>query len=84
MSRREGVGGFGCGAEMNSCADAIAQFEMPGNEIGVEMSEEDLFYGEAVSSGEGDVVVRVALGVDDDGGVGRFVADEVGGVRETG
>ena len=38
----ECVGGFGGGAEINCGACAIAEFEMAGDEIGVEMGEEDV------------------------------------------
>ena len=42
VQRSEGVFGFCGGAEINFCADAIAEFEMAGDEVGVEMSEEDV------------------------------------------
>src|SRR5579872_2534995 len=57
---------------------------MAGDEVGVEMGEEDVLDSEVVLGGEGDVLVDVALGVDDGAFAGLFVADEVGGVGQAG
>jgi len=57
---------------------------MAGDEVGVEMGEEDVFDVEFVFGGKGEVLVDVALGINDDGGGGGFVADEIGRVGETG
>ena len=56
---------------------------MAGDEIGVEMCEEDVLDREAVFGGEGDVLVDVALRIDDGGGGGLFVADQVRRVGQT-
>ncbi len=80
----EGVLGFGGSAEADGGADAVAKFEMAGDEIGVKVGEEDVFDGEAVLGGEGEVLVGVALGVDNGGGAGGFVTDDVRGVGEAG
>ena len=76
------IGGFGCRAEINIGADAIAEFEMAGDEIGVEMGEKDVLDLEAVFGGESDVLVDVALRIDDGGCGGRFVSDDVGSVSQ--
>jgi hypothetical protein len=55
---------------------------MTGNKIGVEMSQEYVFDFEGVPGGERDVLVRVALGVNDGGRAGRFVSYQVGSVRQ--
>ena len=50
---------------------------MAGDEVGVEVSEEDVANPEVELLGVGQVVLDVALGVDDDGGRGGFVADQI-------
>jgi hypothetical protein len=55
---------------------------MTGNKIGVEMSQEYVFDFEGVLGGERDVLVRVALGVNDGGRACRFVSYQVGSVRQ--
>jgi hypothetical protein len=55
---------------------------MAGNEIGVEMGEEDVADLERVLGGEGDVLVRVALRVNNGCRARRLVSDEVRGVRQ--
>ena len=82
FQRREGVFRFCSSAEINFGADAIAEFEMAGDEVGVEMGEEDVLDLEFVFGGEGEVLIDVALRIDDGGFAGWFVADEVGGVGE--
>jgi hypothetical protein len=56
---------------------------MASDEIGVEMREEDVFDLEFVLGGEGEVLVNIALRVNDGGGGGLLVADEIRGVRQT-
>ena len=82
VERSERVRRFRGGAEIDGRADAIAQFEMPGDEIGVEMGEEDVLDGEGVFGGEGEVLIDVALRIDNGGGAGCLVANEVGSVRQ--
>jgi hypothetical protein len=55
---------------------------MPGHKIGVEMSEEYVPDPESVFGGEGNVLIRVALRVNDGGRACSFVSDNVGGVRQ--
>ena len=76
----EGVLGFGCGAEIDGGADAVAEFKVAGDEVGVEVGEEDVLDSGAVFLCEGEVLIDVALGIDDDRGSGGFVANQVGGV----
>ena len=82
--RNKRVRRFGGGAEMDGCADAIAQLQMPGDEIGVEMGQEYVLDLQGMLRREGNIVIRVALRVDDDGGTGLLVADDVRGVGEAG
>ncbi len=55
---------------------------MAGDEVGVEVGEEDVADGEVEGGGVGEVLGDVALRVDNNGGLGGLVAEEVGGVRE--
>ena len=63
--RRERVLRLGCGAEIDRRAGAIAQLEMAGDEVGVEVREEDVRDSQAVLPGERDVLIDVALRIDD-------------------
>ena len=60
--RSECVGGFGRCAEVDRCADAFSQFQMPSNEIGVEMCEEDVLDLKRVLGGKRKILVGLALG----------------------
>src|ERR1700754_1234384 len=51
---------------------------MTGNEVGVEMSQEDVLDFERVFGGERDVLIGVALRIDDGCAAGGLVADGVG------
>ena len=78
----EGVLGDGAGAEMDGGAAAIAELEMAGDEVGVEVREEDVADLEAECVGVVEILLDVALRVDDDGGVAGFVAEKIRGVGE--
>ena len=75
-----GVFGLSAGAKMDGGAAAVAQFQVASDEIRVEMREEDVADGEAVGSRIGQVLLNVPLGVDNDGGGGGLVGEEVGGM----
>lgn len=79
----KGVFGLGLGAEMDPGAAAVAELEMAGDEVSVEVGEEDVADEEAVLRGVVEVLLDVALGVDDDGGARGLVGEEVGGVGQT-
>ena len=74
--------GFGLGAEADVGSAAVAEFEMAGEEVGVEVGEEDVADVHAELVGVVDVLLDVSLGVDDDGGVAGFVGDGIGCVGE--
>ena len=80
IERSEAVFGLGFGAEINCGADTIAEFQMAGDKVGVEMGEEDVLDLQVVFVSEGEVAVDIALGIDDGSGAGLFVTDEVGSV----
>ncbi len=62
--------------------DAIAQLQMPGNEIGMEMGEEDVPDCERVFGGEFHVLIHVPLRVHNGCRARRLVSNQVGGVRQ--
>jgi hypothetical protein len=68
---------------MDRGAAAIAELEVAGNEVGVEVREEYVTDLQAELFSVVEILLDVALGVDDDGGVAGFVAEEIGGVGET-
>ena len=55
---------------------------MASDKVGMEVSEEDVTNLETELAGVVEILLDIALRVDDDGGVGGFVAEEVGGMRE--
>ena len=69
-------------AQIDRRAGAIAQFEVAGNEVGMEVREEDVLDSQTVLGGEREVLIHVTLRVDDGGRVRLLVADQVRGVRE--
>jgi hypothetical protein len=78
----ESVFGLGARTEMDDGAAAIAQFQMAGDEIGVEMSEKDVANVEAEFFGVGQVLLNVALRVDHDAGGAGFVSEQIRGMGE--
>ena len=63
------------GAEIDRRAGAIAQLEVTGDEVGVEVREEDVRDPQAVLGGEREVLIDVALRIDDGRRVRLLVAD---------
>ena len=72
-----------CGrAQIDLRPGAIAQFEVAGNEVGMEVREEDVLDSQTMLGGEREVLIHVTLRVDDGGRVRLLVADQIRGVRE--
>ena len=67
---------------MDGRAAAVAQFQMAGDEVGVEVGEEDVADLEAKFLGVGQVLLDVALRIDDDGGRTGLVPEQIGGVGQ--
>jgi hypothetical protein len=55
---------------------------MPGHKIGVEVGEKYMLDRESVFGSEGNVLIRVALWVNDGSRACSFVSNNVGGVRQ--
>ncbi len=60
----------------------IAQLQMASHEVGVEVSEEDMADLEPQFFRVAQILLNIALGIDDDRGGAGFVAQQVGGVGE--
>ena len=82
LHRHEGVFRLGAGAEMDGRAATVAQFQMAGDKVGVEVGEKDVADLEAEFLGVGQVLLNIALRVDDDGGRTGLVSEQIGGVGE--
>jgi hypothetical protein len=67
---------------VDSCAATVAQLQMPGDKVGVEMAEKDVADLEAQFLGVGQILLNIALGVNDDSGRTGLVALQIGGVGE--
>lgn len=84
IERSEFVLCLGFRAEVDGGADAVAELQMSGDEVGVEMREEYMLDLEIVLGRELDIAANVALRIDDGSVVGLLVSDDVRGVRKTG
>jgi hypothetical protein len=60
----------------------VGELEVAGQEVGVEVGLDDAVDAEPVRIRVVEVLADVALGVDDDGGTGRVVTDQVRGVGQ--
>ena len=76
----ERVLGLGARPEPDVGAAAVPQFEMPGDEIGVEVSQKDMPDLRSQPFGIGEVLLDVPLRVDHDCTCAGFVGHQVGGV----
>ncbi len=63
-------------------AGAIAQFKMPGNEIGVQMRQEHVLDRQPILAGKRNVLVRVALRINNDGGTRLLIPNDVRRMRQ--
>ena len=80
--RRELVLGPRAGAEVDGRARAVAQLQVPGHEVGVEVREQHVADPHAEPAGVAQVLVDVALRVDDRRRPAALIRDEIGGVGE--
>ena len=78
----EGVFSLGAGTEMDGRAAAGAQLEVTGDEVGVEVGEKYVANLEPRFFGVGQVLLNVALRVNDDGGRTGLVCEQIGGVGQ--
>jgi hypothetical protein len=79
--RSKCVSRFRGGAEIDGRAHVIAQLQMSGNEIGVEMRQKYVLNLERVFGGEDDVLIGVALRINYSCGTCGLVSNDVRGMR---
>ena len=70
------------GAKMDGRAAAVAQFQMAGHEVRVEVGQENMPNCAAELLGIRQVLLDVALRVDDSGATAALVGDEIRSVRQ--
>lgn len=66
---------------MDRCG-AIAQLKVAGDEIGIEMGQEDVLDSQIVFGGECEIAVHLTLRIDDGRDAVLAVADDLGGMGE--
>ncbi len=81
--RHEGIFRLGAGAQMDGGARPVAELQMPGDKIGVEVGQKNVPQGQPVLLRVFEVLVDIALRVDDEGGLGLHIPNQVRGVRQT-
>ena len=79
---QEGVFRLGPRTKMDGRAALVAQLQMPGNKISMKMREKNVADVEAEFIGIGQVLLDVALRIDDDGGRTSLVSEQVRGVGQ--
>src|SRR5277367_4238546 len=84
LHRHEGVFGLGAGTKMDGCTTflgtQVAQLQMAGDKVGVEMGEKDMADLESQFLGVVQVLLNIALRVDDNCGETGLVSQQIGGV----
>src|ERR1700683_324534 len=82
-NRSERVARFRRGPEIDRCAYAIAQFQMPGDEISMEMRQKNVLDLERVLGGKRNVLVNVPLRVNNRRRARLLVPNNVGSMSQT-
>ncbi len=67
-------------AEVDCGAAGVAQLQVAGDEVGVEVAEEDVADLKTKPFGVGEILLDVALRIDDDGGLALLITEQIGGV----
>jgi hypothetical protein len=78
---KKNIIGLRMGAKVNIRAGTLAKFKVTGHKICVEMCEENVFEGQMMRVEIGQVVINVALRINDGRDVAVFISNQVGGVR---
>jgi hypothetical protein len=81
--RRELVLGVRATAEVDPGTLAVAQFEMPGDEIGMKVSQEHVPDPTAQPVGVLHILINVTLRINHSGHAAPLVSHQIGGVRQT-
>ena len=80
--RRKRILGSGFRPEVDRRPGPVSELQMTGEKIGVEVRQKDVTDREVVVAGKRQVLIDVALRVDNRGRLRRFVADQVRRVRQ--
>ena len=75
--RCERVFGLGSRAETDTRTDSIAQLQMPSQEVGVQVGENDVFDAQSHLRGSVEILLDVALRIDDCGPAALRVANQI-------
>jgi len=81
-NRREMVGSLSFRAQVDLCARAIAQLQMPSHKVGVKMGQEYVLDLQSVFGSKREITINVPLRIDDSRRARRLVTDEIGSVRQ--
>ena len=81
-SGRSAYSACGAGAEMDRRAATIAQFQMARHEVGMEMRQKNVADLQAEFLGVGQVLLDIALRIDDDGRRTGLVPEQIGRVGQ--
>jgi hypothetical protein len=71
------------GSQTNRGSNAVSQLDVARKKIGMKMGEEDIVNVKLVLGGVVEILIDIALRVNDNGGAARLIGDKVGGMRET-
>jgi hypothetical protein len=82
LQRRECVLGLRGGAQVDRRAGPVAQFQVSGEEVGVEVRKEYVRDAQVVLVGQGQILIDVPLRIDNRRDAAAFVADEIRRVRQ--
>jgi hypothetical protein len=80
---RKGVIGLGSGPKADGGTDTVPEFQVAGEKVCVKMCQENVADVTSVLGSILQIVVNVALRVNDNRRTGRRVGDQIRGVRQT-
>src|SRR5262249_29829269 len=83
MERGELVLRAGGGAKVDAGAGSIPKLKVAGEEVRVKMRQQNMANLDVMGGSDGEVLIDVTLRIDDNRGVGAFIADEIRSVCET-
>ena len=78
-----GIFGLGSNAKMDLRTNTIAQLQVAGDEIGMEVGEKHMPDGQSLCFGVSDVLIDIALWINNNSSFRLLVANQVGRVGQT-
>jgi hypothetical protein len=79
----KGILGHGAGTETNGGACPVAQCEMSGQEIGMEVCQKNVTNTQSILCSVLEILVDVTLWIDDYGTAGGYIANQLRGMCQT-